>query len=145
MPAASPPAPRREVSAAGRLIRIVIADDHAAVRRGLVRLLSAEEDLQVVAEATDLDEACRAVPVHRPDVLLLDLNMPGGSSLAAIPGLLERNPETAVVILTMQDDRAYERLARAAGASGYVLKDAADVELVHVLRAAASGGSARRE
>lgn len=135
----------RSSSAGAGAIRIVIADDHVAVRRGLVQLLGAEQDLCVVAEAADLDGARRAVPEHRPDVLLLDLNMPGGSSLDAISGLLGRTPGTAVVILTMQDDPAFERRARAAGASGYVLKDAADVELVGVLRTAASGGSAEGE
>lgn len=145
MPSSSPPASPRTALSARRVVRIVVADDHAAVRRGLVQLLHAEEDLRVVAEAADLGGACRAVREHLPDVLLLDLNMPGGSSLSAIPAILQRAPTTAVVILTMQDDPAYERRARSAGAAGYVLKDAADVELVSVLRAAAPGRATTEE
>lgn len=138
MPASSPPAPHRLEPAPERVIRIVIADDHAAVRRGLVELLSAEDDLRVVAEATDVSEAFRSVLEHRPDVLLLDLTMPGGSSLDAIPAIREHAPGTAVVILTMQDHPAFERRARTLGAAGYVLKDDADTALVGILRVGAS-------
>lgn len=132
--APSPSAPHRTAPAAGRVVRIVVADDHAAFRRGLVELLRAEDDLRVVAQATDIGGASRSVLEHRPDVLLLDLNMPGGSSLDAIPRILENAPGTAVVLVTMQDDPAFERRARALGASGYVRKDDADTTLAGVLQ-----------
>lgn len=115
------------------MIRVVVADDHAASRHGLVELLSAEDGFRVVSEAISLDEAFRAAGEQRPDVLLLDLNIPGGSSLDAIPSILERAPGTVIVIVTMQDDPGFERRARALGAAGYVVKDAADTALVSAL------------
>jgi two-component system response regulator NreC len=122
-------------------IRIVLADDHAVVRRGLRLLLDDEDGLEVVAEAGDVDEARRYVRGHHPRVLVLDLNMPGGSSLEAIPALREEFPETQIVVLTMQQEPAYAREAIAAGAIGYVLKQAADGELVEAVRLAAIGES----
>jgi two-component system response regulator NreC len=118
---------------------IVIADDHQVVRSGLKLLLDAEEDLEVVAEAGDTDAAARAVLGYKPDVVVLDLNMPGGSSLSAIPKMLSDSPESNVVVLTMQDDPAFAREALQAGARGYVLKEAADSELVEAVRMAAEG------
>ena len=124
------------------VIRIVLADDHGVVRAGLKLLLDAESDFEVVAEAADVDGALRAVLGHKPDVLILDLNMPGEpSSLEALPALVERSPQTATVILTMQEDPEYARRALRAGALGYVLKEAADVELVEAVRRAATGGT----
>jgi two-component system, NarL family, response regulator NreC len=117
-------------------IRLVIADDHAVVRAGLRMLLDAEEDLNVVAEAGEVDTTRRMVAAHRPDVLVFDLNMPGPPSLPAIPELAQ---QTAVVVLTMQNDPAFARRALQEGASGYVLKEAADAELVQAVRAAADG------
>jgi two-component system, NarL family, response regulator NreC len=117
-------------------IRVVLADDHAVVRSGLRLLLDAEEGLEVVAEAGEIDTAKRMVRAHRPDVLVLDLNMPGAESLPAIPELAEH---TAVVVLTMQNDPAFARQALQSGAKGYVLKEAADAELVHAVQAAAQG------
>ncbi len=117
-------------------IRIVIADDHAVVRAGLRLLLDAEDGFRVVAEAGEIDTTRRMVGAHRPDVLVLDLNMPGGASLPAIPQLAA---QTAVVVLTMQNDPAFAREALQAGARGYVLKEAADSELVQAVRAAANG------
>jgi len=111
-------------------IRIVLADDHAVVRSGLRLLLDAEKDFEVVAEAGDVESAARYVRGHHPAVLVLDLNMPGGSSLEAIPGIRESAPETQIVILTMQEEPAFARQALSAGAIGYVLKEAADDELV---------------
>lgn len=122
-----------------RTLRIVVADDHAVVRRGLIMLLDNEADFEVVAEAGDVDGARRYVRGHHPDVLVLDLNMPGGSSLEAIPLILAENPETAVVVLTMQDEPAFARQALQAGARGYVLKEAADAELIEAVRRAAAG------
>ena len=117
-------------------IRLVIADDHAVVRSGLKLLLEAEDGVAVVAEAGEIDTTKRMVRAHRPDVLVLDLNMPGGPSLPAIPELAE---QTAVVVLTMQNDPGFARQALQAGALGYVLKEAADAELVSAVRAAADG------
>lgn len=116
---------------------IVLADDHQVVRRGLRLILDAEDGFEVVDEAGDIDTAARKVLAYRPTVLVLDLQMPGGSSLEAIPRLLETSPSTAVVILTMQDDPAFAREALRAGALGYVLKEAADAELVQAVRLAA--------
>jgi two-component system response regulator NreC len=117
-------------------IRLVIADDHAVVRTGLKLLLEAEDGLSVAAEAGEIDTTKRMVRAHRPDVLVLDLNMPGPASLPAIPELAQ---QTAVVVLTMQNDPAFARQALQAGALGYVLKEAADAELVSAVRAAADG------
>lgn len=118
---------------------IVVADDHQVVRSGLRMLLDAQPDLDVVAETGDVAATLRSVKGHRPRVLVLDLNMPGGPSLSAIPSLRESSPGTAIVVLTMQDDPALAREALRAGALGYVLKEAADVELVRAVRMAADG------
>jgi two-component system, NarL family, response regulator NreC len=120
-------------------IRIVIADDHAIVRRGLRQLLADEQDFEVVAEAENVDGARRYLRGHHPDVLVLDLNMPGESSLEAIPTLREEFPETQIVVLTMQNEPAYARTAMSAGVLGYVLKESADDELVEAVRAAVAG------
>ncbi len=120
-------------------ITLVIADDHRVVRTGLRLLLEAEAGFEVVAEADDVPSARRYVRSHRPSVLVLDLNMPGESSLAAIPGLREETPETQVVVLTMQDDPAFAREALKAGAVGFVLKRSAENELIEAVRLAARG------
>jgi two-component system response regulator NreC len=119
------------------LITVMLADDHAVVRAGLRLLLDAEEGLTVVAEAGDVPSVMRKVAGHRPRVLILDLNMPGESSLGAIPRILEASPETRIVVLTMQNDPEFAREALTAGALGYVLKEAADTELVDAVRRAA--------
>jgi two-component system response regulator NreC len=118
---------------------IVIADDHAVVRSGLRMLLDAEPDLEVVAEAGTVPDAMRLVRAHRPTVAVLDLNMPGGSSLDAIPELRSSTPETAIVVLTMQDDPAFARQALQNGALGFVLKEAADEELLEAVHLAVRG------
>lgn len=121
-------------------IQIVLADDHHVVRTGLGLLLGAEDGLEVVAEAGDTDSALRAVLGYKPDVLVLDLNMPGTrTSLEALPLVRERSAETATVVLTMQNDPEFARQALRSGALGYVLKDAADAELVEAVRRAANG------
>ncbi len=120
-------------------IRIVIADDHAVVRRGLRQVLDAEAGFEVVAEAGNLDDARRYVRGHHPDVLVLDLNMPGGSSLEHIPEIRTESPGTQIVVLTMQNEPAYARRALSAGALGYVLKEAAEEELVEAIQRAAVG------
>jgi two-component system, NarL family, response regulator NreC len=120
-------------------IQIILADDHAVVRSGLRLLLDAEAEFEVVAEAGDVETAQRYVRGHCPAVLVLDLNMPGGSSLEAIPLIREEAPGTQIVVLTMQEEPAFVRHALAAGAIGYVLKEAADDELVEAVRRAAKG------
>jgi two-component system, NarL family, response regulator NreC len=120
-------------------ISIVLADDHEVVRSGLRMVLEAEQGFDVVAEAGDLETARRYVRAHRPRVLVLDLNLPEGSSLSSIPELRESSPGTAVVVLTMQQDPAFAREAMRAGALGYVLKHSAGNELVDAVRAAAAG------
>ncbi len=121
------------------MVTIVIADDHAVVRTGLRMLLDAEPGFEVVAEAGDVGAAVRSLRGHKPRVLVLDLNMPGESSLATIPTIREISPHTGVVVLTMQNDPAFAREALRAGALGYVLKEAADDELVTAVRMAAAG------
>ena len=121
-------------------ITLVLADDHAVVRAGLKLLLEAEPDMTVLSEAGDVDGALRAVLGHKPDVLVLDLNMPGAStSLEAMPHIAEASPGTRIVILTMQEDPQFAREALRSGALGYVLKEAADTELVEAIRRAAAG------
>jgi len=120
-------------------IRVVIADDHAVVRSGLRLLLDSQEGFEVVAVAGDVPTAMQVIRAHRPTVAVLDLNMPGGSSLEAIPALRESTPETAIVVLTMQDDPAYAREALQGGALGFVLKEAADEELLEAVKLAARG------
>ncbi len=120
-------------------IRVVIADDHAVVRRGLRQVIDSEADLEVVAEASNLMDARRYVRGHHPDVLVLDLNLPDGLSLDSIPEIRTEFPETQIVVLTMQSEPAYARRALSAGALGYVLKEAAESELVEALRRAAAG------
>jgi two-component system response regulator NreC len=123
----------------GRVTKIVIADDHAVVRSGLRMLLDAEPEFEVVAEAGDVPSALRYVRAHRPGVLVLDLNMPGEPSLPAIPSFIQASPDTSVVVLTMQNDPGFAREALRTGALGYVLKEAADTELVEAVRLAAVG------
>jgi two-component system response regulator NreC len=118
---------------------IVVADDHAVVRTGLRLLLDAEPELEVIAEAGDMPDTIRMVQARRPAVLVMDLNMPGGSGLDAIATLSASTPESAVVVLTMQDDPAFARRALQNGALAFVLKEAADDELLEAVRAAARG------
>jgi two-component system response regulator NreC len=120
-------------------IKIVIADDHAVVRSGLRMLLEAEDGFEVVAEAGDVATALRYTRAHRPTILILDLNMPGEPSLPAIGTVREVSPDTGVVVLTMQSDPSFAREALRGGALGYVLKEAADAELVEAVHLAAQG------
>jgi two-component system response regulator NreC len=120
---------------------IVLADDHTVVRTALRMLLEAEPEFEVVAEAGDAPNAVRYVRGHKPTVLILDLNMPGQPSLEAIPDIKEASPETRVVVLTMQAETAFVRQALQAGVAGYVLKEAADAELVEAVRSAAAGNT----
>jgi len=121
------------------VLTIVLADDHVVVRSALRMLLESEPDFEVAAEAGTADDAVRYVKGHRPDVLILDLNMPGTPSLEVMPQILEASPETKVVVLTMRNEPAFARQALQAGVRGYVLKEAADGELVQAVRSAAAG------
>jgi len=118
---------------------IVLADDHTVVRNALRLLLDAEPGFEVVAEAGDAEAAVRYVRGHKPSVLILDLNMPGRSSLEAVPEIRKVSPGTEIVVLTMQNEPVYARRALQAGVRGYVLKEAADAELVQAVRSAAAG------
>jgi two-component system response regulator NreC len=122
------------------VIRLLIIDDHQLVRSGLRRLLESEEDLTVEDEAGTAHDAVRLARLHKPDVILLDVVMPGGSGLDAIPQIREAAPQAKVLALSMEDDPSYVRQAFAAGASGYVLKEAADEDLLAAVREVAAGG-----
>ena len=135
--------PRNDAGGRGRpprrRLRIVIADDHQVVRRGLELVLESEADFDVVAVAGDITTALAHVREFAPDVLVLDLNMPGGSVLRTIPTLRAEAPATQIVVLTMEADSGSVRAARRNGALGYVLKEAAESELADAVRRAAAG------
>jgi two-component system response regulator NreC len=120
-------------------VTLVLADDHKVVRQGLRMVLESEDGFEVVDEAGDVETVLRKVLAYRPAVLVLDINLAGESSLGSIPKLREISPDTAIVVLTMQEDPAFAREALRAGALGYVLKEAADTELVQAVRLAAEG------
>ena len=122
------------------MIRVLIVDDHAVVRAGLRRLLDAEADIETVGEAPNADRAVFEALESRPDVVLMDLVMPEKSGIEGMPAVLQAVPEARVLVLSMQDDPSYVRQAFAAGASGYVLKEAADAEVVAAVREVAAGG-----
>src|SRR6201996_4168546 len=126
-------------AAASPAITIVLADDHRVVRSGLRMLLESDGRFTVLAESGDVAGTIEAVDRCRPRVLVLDLNMGGESSLESIPQLRGGAPETQIVVLTMQDNPAFARAALRAGAVGYVLKDAADAELMSAVELAAEG------
>ena len=132
----SSPAP---ASTPGPPITIVLADDHQVVRSGLRVLLESDGRFAVLGESGDVAGTVQQVRACRPRVLVLDLNMGGESSLEAIPQLRSEVPETQIVVLTMQEDPAFARAALRAGAIGYVLKDAADSELMQAVTLAAEG------
>ena len=122
------------------MIRVVLVDDHAVVRSGLRLLLEKQDDIEVVGEAGNAKDAIFRARALKPDVILLDVVMPGESGIEVLPKLLKETPETRVLLLSMQDDPSYVREAFAAGASGYVLKEAADEEVVSAVREIADGG-----
>jgi two-component system, NarL family, response regulator NreC len=120
--------------------RVLIVDDHAVVRSGLRLVLEAEDGIEPVGEAGTARDAIFEARSVKPDVILLDVVMPDQSGLEIIPTLLKENPDTKVLVLSMQDDPQYVREAFGAGASGYVLKEAADNEVVAAVREVAGGG-----
>lgn len=120
-------------------IRVLIADDHSVLRTGLRMLLGAQSDIDVVGEAADGVEVTRQARELRPDIVLMDLSMPGPHSGTVIRSVLKASPKSRVLILTMHDDEAYLRSAMAAGASGYLVKKAADSELLSAIRAVHAG------
>jgi len=114
--------------------RVLIVDDHTVVRAGLALLVDAADDLEAVGEAGSAREALLEARTAKPDVVLLDVMMPDQGGIEIVPQLLHEHPEAKVLILSMQDDPRYVREAFEAGASGYVLKEAADTELVAAIR-----------
>jgi two-component system response regulator NreC len=122
-------------------IRVLVVDDHAVVRSGIKLLLDRHDDLEVVGEAGNAKDAIFRVRELSPDVILLDVVMPGESGIEVLPRLLKEAPQAKVLVLSMQDDPSYVREAFAAGASGYVLKEAADEEVVTAVRNIAGGGN----
>lgn len=123
-------------------IRVVVADDHAVVRAGLTAILEAEPDLRVVAEVGDGEQALRAYAEHRPDVLVMDLRMPVLDGLGALVRLRRSDPAARVILLTTYDDEEDIYRGLEAGASGYLLKDAAVSELVDGIRKVHAGRKA---
>ena len=122
-------------------IRVLIVDDHAVVRSGLRKVLDGEDGIEVVGEAGDARQAVFETRAAKPDVILMDVVMPGKSGIEAIPDVLHDAPAAKVLVLSMQDDPRYVREAFAAGASGYVLKEAADTEVVTAVREVANGSN----
>ncbi|MEA4901796.1 response regulator transcription factor [Desulfitobacterium sp.] len=120
-------------------LRILLADDHAVLRAGLKLLLNAETDIEVVGEASDGEEAITQVNILRPDLLLLDLTMPKLNGVDCIEELMKIHPNLKILVLTMHDDEEYLKAVLRVGAKGYVLKKAADVELLSAIRTVARG------
>jgi two-component system response regulator NreC len=121
------------------VVRVAICDDHAVVRHGLQLILEAEGDIVVVGEAGGVVEAITVAEATKPDVFVMDLGLPDGSGIDATVEICRVSPATRVLILTVHDDVAYVRLAFDAGAAGYVVKEAADAELVGAVRQVAAG------
>ena len=121
-------------------LRILLADDHVTVRHGLKLLIESQPDMKVVAEASDGNAAIESAMALKPDVVVMDLSMPGMTGLVATRKLKQRQPATAIVTLTRHSDDAYLQELLRAGVSGYVLKQSAPTELLQAIRAAAAGG-----
>jgi two-component system, NarL family, response regulator NreC len=121
-------------------IRVLLVDDHSVVRSGLRMLLDSQDDIETVGEAGDMRTAVFETRALKPDVILMDMVMPGGSGIEATTAVLKEHSDAKVLVLSMQDDPSYVREAFAVGASGYVLKEAADAEVVAAIREVATGG-----
>jgi DNA-binding NarL/FixJ family response regulator len=122
-------------------LRVLLAEDHAIVREGLRALLDAQPDVEVVGEAADGREALDAAKALGPDVVVMDISMPGLNGARATEAIRRDCPGTRVLVLTMHEDKGYLRQLVQAGASGYLLKRAASQDLIHALRAVAAGGT----
>jgi DNA-binding NarL/FixJ family response regulator len=120
-------------------LRVTLADDHALLRAGLAVLINAQDDMEVVAQAASVDEVVHAVSQSKPDILVLDLTMPGGSSIQVIEQLRQQSPQTKILVLTMHDEPAYVRATLGAGCAGYLVKTASDAEMLSALRTIAQG------
>jgi two-component system, NarL family, response regulator NreC len=120
-------------------IRVLFVDDHAIVRAGLRMLINSQADMEVVGEASDGHEGLCQARTANPNVLTLDLTMPGGSGLKILECLRQTCPQTRVLVLTMHEDPSYLRAALAAGALGYVTKSAVDGDLLAAIRSVAQG------
>jgi two-component system, NarL family, response regulator NreC len=125
----------------GSQIRILIVDDHAVLRAGLSMLLNAEEDMLVIAESADAEQALQKVLELKPDVVLVDISMPGVNGLDLLKEMKGKAPDSKFLILTMHNDEGYLRIALSTGASGYVLKQAANNELLSAIRVVSQGGT----
>jgi two-component system, NarL family, response regulator NreC len=125
--------------AATHTLSVVVADDHAIMRRGLRRLLEDERGIELTGEASDLESTAQVVGERQPDVLVLDLTMPDGSAVEALGRLRSSSPKTQIVVVSMEDAPGFAQRALAAGASGFVLKELADEDLAGAIYAAAQG------
>ncbi len=121
------------------VVRVAVCDDHGVVRSGLRQILDAEDDLEVVGEASSVKEAVAVASTCLPDVFVMDLGLPDGSGIDATAEVIRVSPATRVLVLTVHDDIAYLRRAFEAGAAGYLVKEAADIELVQAVRQVAGG------
>jgi two-component system response regulator NreC len=122
------------------MTRVLIVDDHSVVRAGLRALVDPEPDMEIVGEAGDVREAVFEARSSKPDLVLMDVVLPGESGLSGVPKLLKEHPDIKILVLSMEDDPRYVREAFSAGARGYVVKEAADAELVAAIREVAAGG-----
>lgn len=120
-------------------IRVLLADDHAVVRTGLGVLINHELDMEVVGEAADASEVVTRVAELKPDVVVLDLSMPGGGGIRALPKIRKESPMTRSIVLTMHEDPAYVRSVISSGGWGYVLKHSADRDVIRAIRAVQRG------
>lgn len=122
-------------------INVLIADDHSLIRQGLKQILELEEDIHVVSQASNGEEAVRCAILHKPDVILMDINMPGSNGLQAINEIKKEKLESKIIVLTIHDDREYLFKTLQMGADGYVLKDAEPSVLIEAIRNVFSGQS----
>lgn len=121
-------------------LRILLADDHVTVRHGLKLLIDTQPDMKVISEASDGKTAMQSALAVKPDVIVMDISMPGMNGLAATRALKQKQPDVVIVTLTRHGDDAYVQELLRAGVAGYVLKQSAPTELLQAIRAAAAGG-----
>jgi len=121
------------------VLKILLADDHPIVREGLKTLILTQPDMEVIGEASDGQEACQQASLLQPDLVIMDISMPGLSGTQATERLCRECPDTKVLVLTIHEDKGYIRQLLAAGAAGYVLKRAAGEELIHAIRVVSAG------